>query len=315
VGIRRLATFSSPARPSTEIRLVIDGDWHPSYEAEMRLGGFDILVLHYGDYKDFSLLAPYADKIKSLQIGADSKSARGLDALTQLESLIIMGDIGKDLDLRWFPHLKNVEFEESFPSYAKTLFHCQSLEQIRIHRYDQTDCVAFGQLQNLRKIDLRQGGLRSLNGLSACAKLESISLTHLRNFTDVSEIERMPNLRDVHFDDCLPKLTDISAVIAKTDLTSLIVMGLPITMKDISWLQNFNGLQLLRLHFSVDHIDWHALFTSSSLQKVVVCSSKPSNITDGEIRAIALEHKLVVSRVSVMGTKKSPGWFIEFAAN
>ncbi|MFY9259849.1 MAG: leucine-rich repeat domain-containing protein [Gallionella sp.] len=307
-GIKRVKDFSTQ-----KVRLMVEGNWLPSFDIEIHQGGFDILELHRGEYEDFSFLVPHAEKIQALWINAPSKSSKGLEKLRELRLLSLSYEIGKDINFAAFPKLTDVSFDAWYPWYENSLFANQKLEAIRIEGYDKPDCAEFGKLSGLRKLVLAKGRVKSLEGLRTCMKLEEIQLAHLRQLDDISEVAYIPTLLRVELNDVLPKLVNFDVLFSKAALEALVIVGPPTSIDNIRWLEKFRNLEILRLQIPVEEVNWDLLFTSPKLRKVVVMSAKPLSITEDEIRAIGTKHNLRVSEVTVFGTKKKPSWLIELA--
>jgi hypothetical protein len=307
-GIKRVTDFASQ-----EVRLMVEGNWLPTFDTEIQQGGFDILELHRGEYDDFSFLVPYAEKIQSLWINAPSKSSRGLEKLIELRSLNLSYGIGKDIDFSAFPKLKTVNFDAWYSWYEKSLFANQNVEEIRVEGYDKFDCAEFGKIRGLRKLVLAKGRVKSLDGLRTCTKLEEIQLAHLRQLEDISEVEYISSLLKIELNDVLPKLVNFEVLFSKTNLESLVIVGPPTSIGNIRWLEKFRNLEILRLQIPVEDISWDLLFTSQKLRKLVVMSAKPLSISEDEIRAIGTKHNLHISQITIFGTKKKPSWLIELA--
>lgn len=306
-GIKRVKDFTSQ-----KIRLMVEGNWTSSFESEIIQGGFDILELHRGEYEDFSFLIPFADKINALWINSPSKSSKGLSELLNLQSLNLSYEIGNDLDFSVFEKLRSLNIDAWYHRYEKTLFSNQSLREVRIEGYDKFDCVEFGKLRRLRKLILAKGRIKSLSGLRMCAELEDIQLSHLRQLDDISEIAHIPTLLKVELGEVLPRLLNIDVLFSMTNLKSLVLVGPPVAIDNIRWLEKFKCLDILRLQIPVVDLDWDILFASKKLSKVVVMSAKPISISNDDIRTFATKHELNVSEITAFGTKKTPSWLIEF---
>lgn len=280
-------------------------------EAAVARGGFTHLELQRGSYKSLECLAPYADKIRSLWVNAECKSSRGLERLTYLEKINLSFPIDKHFDFSTLPSLKHV-IVNWVKHYETSLFRCKYLEDLNIDGYSGTDCQnTIGSIGTLKHLTLSRGKLTCLRGLSGCTDLESLTLSHLRTFTDVSELSRLGRLRKIAFQEGLQSLQAIDDVFKKHHLSHLDLRAITTGLNDIAWLIDFRELTTLLLP-RVSLIDWSAIFSSKHLRKVLVAAMEDSGISDEEISSIAVKRGLRCPKVTRIGTKKQPGYLIEF---
>jgi hypothetical protein len=275
-------------------------------------GGFDVLELHSGDYDDLTFLIPHRDAIESLAIlGGVWKSTKGLAALHRLRALTVGPPLDRDVDLSTLPQLAVLNIEGWLPRYSQTLFKCAHLTSLRIEGYDGHDCRKIGQLAELRRLTLAKGGLRSLDGLSGCARLEAIEVAHLRRLTDISELEHIGTLRELELSDALPGLRELTAVFTKTALRRLSLRALEVEWPDIAWLAGFTRLDVLGI-WNVGPMDWDALFASSHLKKLAVTFTKSTGLSLDRVREIATAHGLNVTDIKPIGIPaKQKGYLLE----
>ncbi|TLY51146.1 MAG: hypothetical protein E6K53_08275 [Gammaproteobacteria bacterium] len=294
------------------IRLLVGGGWSVDVEREIAAGGFDRLEFHHGDYDDFRCLLPYKAQVKAIALfSGEFGSAAGLAELDELRSLSV-GPALKGLDFSTLARLEELNLDGWLPRYAKTLFQCANLKSLRIEGYDGANCERIGELRELRRLTLAKGKLSSLQGLAACGKLASIHLAHLRKLSDISEIERIPTLRELELSEALPALQQFDVTFRKTALKRLDLRALDVELPDISWLSQFTKLHLLAIR-NVVPMDWDALFASRDLKKIAVTFAKSTGLSVDQVRDIALAHGLRPTQIGPIGVAaKQKGYWLEF---
>ncbi|WP_199873405.1 hypothetical protein [Ideonella sp. A 288] len=68
------------------------------------------------------------------------------------------------------------------------------MKSLHLEGYDGRDGARFVALASLEALGLARGSLASLGPLRQCAAMRSLTLTHLRSLTDVSELRHLPGL-------------------------------------------------------------------------------------------------------------------------
>jgi hypothetical protein len=294
------------------VRLLIRGEWSAEAGEAIAAGGCDVVEFHSGDYQDFTCLTPYADALHSIAIVSGVwKSAAGLETLHKLQSLRVGVRLEKDVDFSVLPQLATLNIEGWLPHYARTLFRCQQLSFLRLEGYAGQDCREIGQLTRLRRLMLAKGRLQSLQGLSTCAELQAIELSHLPRLTDIADIDAIATLREIELSESLPKLQAIDAIREKTALRRLSLRALETEWPDIAWLARFTTLDVLGI-WNVVPLDWDSLLASARLKKLAVTFTRSTGLSLDRVREIATSHGLNVTDVKPIGVPaKQKGYLLE----
>ncbi len=95
-----------------------------------------------------------------------------------------------------------------------------SIENLSIQKFKKHDLLDFPTLNNLKKLTILWGSLRSLNGIEALPNLEFLGLVFLRNLQSLKGIERLTNLRRLEIENC-PKIPDIVSLEGAYNLEQL----------------------------------------------------------------------------------------------
>jgi hypothetical protein len=306
-----MSVTKAKAFGSDQIRLLVNGGWSSEAEAAVSAGGFDQLELQRGSYTDLAFLAPLKENVRSLWINAPLKKTEGLSELTGLERLKISYPPEQgSLNLEGLKSLKDVVLDEWVDRFRAFTTN-DKIRSLRIAHYPGDDLAGF-QLPNLESLDLIQGKLVSLEGLARLPKLASLGLSHQKKLVDISSVGSCTHLRKLELREALPALTEMSAVFGLKNLQELDVRGFSSELRDVHWVKELKHLRVLLLP-AVTEIDWHVVFSLTSLQKLLIPSAVPTKFDTDEIVSIANDHGRNVARATKIGTKKRPGWLLEFA--
>ena len=137
------------------LRLV--GEWSPQFERQLAAGDWDLLSLFGADLSSFEPLLPYADKIKQLNVSSDIESTKGLEALTQLESLAIREYPKPAPDFRKLAKLRKLEVLWDSSRKTAKLVNPQ-LESLSVTGYGDRDLLALQPLGPVNTNPIRPAG-------------------------------------------------------------------------------------------------------------------------------------------------------------
>ncbi|MEM7457445.1 MAG: hypothetical protein AAF456_24140 [Planctomycetota bacterium] len=172
-----------------------------------------------------------------------------------------LGDLAqvKDLKMRWFPGLKNID----------ELAGLASLETLEIRQCDDlTDLSGIGSLPNLRELTVEQckslttvrelyqlrltrcelircGQLNSINGING-SLLSHLKVANCRNIEDVQAIASMPQLESLHLSCRIDRVVPLQwSSVLPSDLKNVELTG--VDFRSLAWLSASEGLQSLSL--------------------------------------------------------------------
>jgi hypothetical protein len=220
---------------------------------------FDRLVLSVGEFESIEFLRPFENKVKCLVVNSSVNTS-----LTGIENLNHLREFNCEaICLKPYPNFAAVKSLETCiltwdkkydaKGYLHGLFTLPVLSSLTLRYWTKPDCTEIVQLNQLRKLDLRQGSLTSLRGLEARAALTHLHLSHLKKLVDVSQVSELVNAVQLHIQNCpaISKLTDVLSGLGKLRTLHLENFGEP--LKNFKWvneqrhilLSNFSDQSLL----------------------------------------------------------------------
>lgn len=292
-------------RADGTVVLSFRGGWSDEAIAAIAAEKFDELSFNAGDWGDFAPLRPYADKVKRLRVSSPVDTHRGLEVLTNLVDIALHDTPSPPLDLLRFTKLKScyLNWDKRYP---KQFFSLPNLEDITLSHYSGKECADIGRAKGLRKLDLRQGSVVTLQGLESLS-LTHLSLAYMRNLGDVSAIGGFRDLEVLHIEKC-PKITDVDFVRRLPNLRELFLDCGAKGFDDLKWMGRLSKLVDVLIAVPVQEVDWRIVFSLPQLQRVVINAHPGYAISDEQLQSLAKAHGREMGDYIRAGTKKHPAF-------
>jgi hypothetical protein len=142
--------------------------------------------------------------------------------------------------------------------------------------------------------------------------MTSVDLSHLRRFSDLSELALLPCLADLEIFEALPGVRDIESIKTIYGLKRLILTGFHHVHTTLKCLAPLRQLRVLALRGIVEP-DWKNLFASRYLKKVSFNFNSPPGLSLDAVCAIAEQEGHKPTGIFPSGNPRDPsGYVIEF---
>jgi hypothetical protein len=224
---------------------------------------FEELQLRGGSDQVFSIppLGPKAETVTRLGIFS-SGHIDGLQQFTNVTALHVDHFPRNGLDITRFGKLEHFscEWQKDFLQ----VFGMRSVVSLDLFHFPEHDCRLFQSMPQLKSVSLTQGALKTLLGLEGCEHLEELSLSYLRNFTDLDSLNHFTQLRHIDLRN-LPKVKGTVTVAAFPVLQTIYVANAPVTV-DLSSLNDLSQLEKLWLAAPLTNLSWDKLFSRPRLR-------------------------------------------------
>lgn len=152
-----------------------------------------------------------------------------IHSLTTLECLSVYTTDKNEIDYSKFPNLKSTAL--FWRPKAESLFNCKSLEQLFLGKFRDVDLSRISGLENLKKLRLNTGSVRSLHGIENLINLEELLLMQVTKLQSIQCVEFLPHLRLLHIDNC-KSIADIHRVTSLQGKVDVQIYGTTPAPKD-----------------------------------------------------------------------------------
>ncbi len=145
--------------------------------------------------------------IKSLIINCECENF-DYSFMNNLETIVFYKPTTQPFD---FAKLKNLQ--EVFIFYHKnfdSIFHCNKLKSLEIHKYNKKIFLPFTQMQGLESLIIRQGNLADLTNIDELKKLSHFELSHNKSLSDLSPLIENNSIKNLVLD-CCSKIKDFQS--------------------------------------------------------------------------------------------------------
>lgn len=165
------------------------------------LDGVAITTSHGYELQNVDFLFEYPD-VKHISISEGIKDIDAVYSLSKLESLMLSGS-NRKFDFSCFPALKklNVDWSSNFIGIDK----CLHLSDLSIYKYnpESKDCLPISKLQSIKRLNITQSTIYTLNGLNECCQLEKLELNYCSKLDTLCCFEgSRESLTSLLFDHC-----------------------------------------------------------------------------------------------------------------
>jgi hypothetical protein len=128
-----------------------------------------------------------------------------------------------------------------------------SIENLSIQKFKKHDLLDFPILENLKKLTIFWGSLRSLSGIEALPNLEFLGLVLLRNLESLKGLENLSNLNRLQIENC-PKIPDLLPIKNSHKLELLGIHDGKV-LESLKPIQNLNKLQIIHITGNTKFLD------------------------------------------------------------
>jgi hypothetical protein len=195
-----------------------------------------IFALEKGFYlhDDLSLLLPYKEEIKGLDINIKMKLTH-LKEFTNLEWLVITG-MNEAIDFSFLPNLKCLLLCEN--KKVKNLNALKNLKALELRGNYGDDLSNIQEMESLEKLHLLWSKVKSLNGIGQLKQLKNLEV-EARYLIDIGDIEGAINLESVQLSGCKNLNTNVDlSKLKNLDFLILYHVGAIENVKFLSALPN-----------------------------------------------------------------------------
>lgn len=274
---------------------------------------FGRVVISGGTFTNLDILAPCAARLETLMLqGSVNTSFSGIEKLKGLVDLKC--DVVSEKPYADFSSLTELKscflaWDKKYDAkgYIHGLFTLPKLKNLTLRYWAKSDCKEIAQIKQLEKLDLRQGALSCLDGLSECFTLRVLGLSYLPKLADIDCLGEMPWLEKVRIENC-PKLVDLTPLTKIRNLRDLHVEKVNASFHDLIGLAQAHRLERICLSADILEIDWNVLFNHPTLSEVTISSHDGYSVPDSEILKIAESANRKVRGFQRIGTKKRPAF-------
>lgn len=251
----------------------------------------------------------------------------GLEQFIGVHSITVAPFPKNGIQFSRYPNLTRVAacWDKKF---SKDLFSCKNIIDVNFDGgFPDEDCGRLNTLPELLRVGFTGGSLRSLSGLEACKKLNSISLQLVRGIHDLSNIsefidlrglyltnlpnlksdfslKKNENLRDVWFDS-LPGVDGVFGFNGFPYVENIYVVKCPGVKVDLSGLKNAKNLQKLWTTEDCINMNLDDIFSCKKL-KVFQCREAGDLLgRDDDLVGLAEKQGGKITKIVRNGPKKS----------
>ena len=285
-------------------KLYLRAPWEQGMNEAIQKGGFGGIRLIGEQWDLFSGFSDIAKQVTSLGVESYG-SLKGLERFENLTSLGlgIDGAPRTPPDLSAFPKLRTfVGYWHK--SYLDALTNLKSLEVMNIYGFASHDCSVVGKVQNLKKLGIVRGGLRTLDGLDACSNLEQLELCYLRNLASIDSVASLKNLRHLWIENAA-KIESLEPIFGLKKLQMLYLYNCG-SLPRVDWVSKLVGLEKLWIPIPVVNIDWGAVLSPPKLKMLAIRQHSGGSVTNEYICDVAKSLGKTCAEIDRGGTKKSP---------
>lgn len=264
--------------------LTLRDGWSAECAQAIASDSWDVLALFGVDWLDYTPLLPYSERLKRLRVPVGPESSKGLGQLSELRTLQMTDSLDPAVDFRDLRYLESLEvlWDSKNPQH----FANPNIKELIIHGVGGKDLSWLPKDSRLEKLELKGGGLKSLDGIERAAQLEILHAHGLRQCLNVGPVMSLGNLRRIDLQ--TPKAT----------------------MPDLSWLPRAAGIEIVSIEARVLRVDWEMIVQCRKLYRLAVFSdgAPPESELDFR-RAIESTGRELLRFERVGG--KTPGFLVE----
>jgi hypothetical protein len=297
------------------------------------------LAFHSNEFEDLMFCVLPHQSINIPDLGEKARTIKrlflsGVGTISGIEQFENVEDIRLDnfpkngIDFKAFRKLRHLHTDEWKKTFEGAIFSLSELRSLGINGFSGEYCGLYRSLPNLRYAGFDRGRLKSLDGLAACAELESIVLGDLRNFTDLGDLRSFKNISSLSLHS-LPKLDwdmtlsgattlqtlslaslkslrGILQLDGLTDLEDIRVTDCPNVEVNLSAIRDMGNLRKLLLNVPHVSLSLDDLFSQRNLEFFSVSiSDELLSAQDEDLFELAKRNDRVISSVQRVGPKKS----------
>ena len=158
---------------------------------------------------------------------------------------VYLGDMEKPIDFSKLPRLKSVGFDWIPGIILPTEQSGKNLVQMHINSPKSDSLEVLPYYENLERMRIGQGQIRSLSGLERFKKLRCYEHYYGRTLVDISAIAKLPKLEQVRFENC-PKI-EMEGVFKKCHALELLMLYRVPDLPSLSFLKKMKSINHVRL--------------------------------------------------------------------
>ena len=151
-----------------------------------------------GDNVDFLRDLPELDAFRILDFTIKDVSA--IHALGSLRLLEVSTYCTTPVDFARFPRLEDCAIY--WRDGSTSLFACEKLERLFLHRYSGVQSASIAQLERLVSLSIANGGLQEVRHLGNLKRLRRLGLYNLAGLTSLRGIGRLTQLEELEVNGC-----------------------------------------------------------------------------------------------------------------
>lgn len=234
-------------------------------EDALRAGGFDLLCLSASFDGDFSRICAACPQLKRLEVRAPMKALNGLDTLAELESLEIDYLPARVPDISGLQRLRWLHIGGSRPC-PWALGALSALRGLSVESFKGDSLAALGAAPGLETLILRQGNLRTLEGIATLPALVRLECSYLRRLESLAPLAAVAErLQQLHVERC-PRLCPAPEVTRCLALSKLFIDAPDPGFHSTHWLAGCKNLGALTLTADLVEVRLGDLFASRRLR-------------------------------------------------
>lgn len=173
------------------------------------------------EYEKLTFIEKYFTHIKKIILSKYSyEDITVLYQLKNLENFKSTGLIKTKFDFNKLLTLKNVFIEYS--ENLSSIFNCNKLKELEIHKFPEKKSSKFKGLTNLKKLVLRQFKMMELQEIGELQYLEYLEISHNRTINSLASLNQNKSIKELHIMNC-PKIKDFSSLSALKNLEILTI--------------------------------------------------------------------------------------------
>jgi hypothetical protein len=197
-------------------RVTVTGPWTPAIAEYMRREGVRELYLNHargwsGTTLDFLETVPELIAFSILDFSI--KDVTPIHRLTTLRSLEVSTYCNTKVDFHRFPELDRCVFY--WRSGSESLFECDALRWLFLHRYDGSSSEPFARFALLQELSIANSELREVEHLATLRNLKFLGLYNLKRLTSLHGLEKLEQLEALEVNGCkaIGRIDEVAALI------------------------------------------------------------------------------------------------------
>lgn len=162
------------------------------------------------EYEKLTFIENHFTHIKKIILS--KYSYENISAIYKLENLEILKSTGlvkKEFDFSKLLTLKKVLIE--YNKNLNSIFNCENLKELEIHKFSEKKSDKFKGLINLKKLVLRQFKMVELQELGKLEKIEYLEISHNRAIDSLESLNQSKSIKELRIMNC-PKIKDFSSL-------------------------------------------------------------------------------------------------------